>query len=132
MTDGMTAVTCADCRHAFADFEAALREADRPPCPECGGTERIAYVEASDSISVHESCALKGRPASGGRPFLLAVHDKLEWFRRSGRWHVVTRVVNRRDDQYHERIVDRETGSVVREVHEPLSQHRGHGSARRP
>ena len=73
---------------------------------------------------------LKARDVAGGRPFLEAVHDKLEWFRKLGRWHQVTRIVNRRDDEYHEVIVDGQTGEVVREVHEPLSQHRGHGSAR--
>jgi hypothetical protein len=44
---------------------------------------------------------------------------------------VAGRVVNRRDNQYDEVIVDRETSEVVREVHESPSQHYGHGSGRR-
>ena len=64
---------------------------------------------------------LKGRPANGGRPFLEAVHEKLEWHRLLSRWHVVTRVVDRHKDEYDEVIVDRDTGTIVREVHEPLT-----------
>lgn len=73
---------------------------------------------------------MKGRAAGGGRPFYEAVLDKLEWFRKLGRWHVVTRVINRRDDKYEEVIVDRESNTLIRQVSEPLSEHRGHGSAR--
>ena len=89
MSEGLTAVNCASpgCEYAFEDFEAALREVDRLPCPECGGTERIAHVEASDSVSIHESMKVKGRPDGGGKPFLETVHDKLEWFRDLKRWH---------------------------------------------
>lgn len=39
---------------------------------------------------------------------------------------------DRREDIYCERIVDMATGEVVHEQLEPLSDHRGHGDARRP
>src|SRR6266851_954614 len=126
----MTAVRCSVCGYSFEDFAAALREAGRSPCPICGNSNRTAFLELHDTASAHESMGLKARDVAGGRPFLEAVHDKLEWFRKLGRWHQVTRIVNRRDDEYHEVSVDGLTGEVVREVHEPLSQHRGHGSAR--
>jgi hypothetical protein len=40
------------------------------------------------------------------------------------------RVVDREGDRYTERIVDA-AGNVVRDVDEPLSNHRGHGTAKR-
>ena len=129
MDDGMTAVHCSECRHEFSDFEAALRE-DPSPCPACDSTARTAYLTLVDTVSVHESMALKARPAGGGRPFLEAIYDKLEVFRQTGRQHVVTRVINRLEDKYDELIVNHASGEVIREVHEPLSQHRGYGSAR--
>jgi len=76
--------------------------------------------------------AHKGRPAGGERPFFEAIYSKLDWHRKTQRWSIVTRIIDRRRGSYDELIIDRETGDVVREVHEPLSQHRGRGSARRP
>jgi hypothetical protein len=127
---GMTAVQCSDCGYDFQDFDAALFPTDPLPCPECGASERHAYLELLDFAAARESTRLVGRPSEGGKPFLQARHAKLSWFQESQRWHVVTRVINRLDDQYDEVITDAETGEIVREVHEPLSQHRGRGSAR--
>ena len=49
---------------------------------------------------------------------------------RTGRWSLLHRLIDRRNDRYQERIVDAETGQVLQEVDEPLSAHRGHGSAK--
>lgn len=38
--------------------------------------------------------------------------------------------VDREADRYTERLVDGETGEVIHDVDEPLSEHRGHGSAK--
>ncbi len=40
------------------------------------------------------------------------------------------RFIDKDGDLYHERVVDVETGEVVRDVTEPLSDHRGRGSAK--
>jgi hypothetical protein len=52
-------------------------------------------------------------------------------FEKTGRLHLIDRSFDRIRDWYHERIADAETGDVVHECDEPLSEHRGHGSARR-
>jgi hypothetical protein len=53
-----------------------------------------------------------------------------DYHRRHKAVRQVCRVVDRESDRYTERIVDA-TGNVVREIDEPLSQHRGHGAAKR-
>lgn len=40
------------------------------------------------------------------------------------------RRIDRENDRYDEVVADPETGDIIHETHEPLSQHRGHGSAR--
>jgi hypothetical protein len=40
------------------------------------------------------------------------------------------RIVDRQNDRYFEQVRDIETREVIHEVDEPLSEHRGHGSAR--
>ena len=52
-------------------------------------------------------------------------------YKEDGRVYWIEREIDRIANEYYERIVDKETGEVVREVHEPLTEHRGHGSARR-
>jgi hypothetical protein len=43
----------------------------------------------------------------------------------------VRRVVDRRNNYYYEKIHDPETREVVREVEQPLTDHRGRGDAKR-
>lgn len=52
------------------------------------------------------------------------------YWRRKRRWTLIHRVVDRLNDWYSERIVDKETGEVIIDVAHPLSEHRGHGSAK--
>ena len=40
-------------------------------------------------------------------------------------------VIDRDNDRYVERIVDSKTAAVIHECKEPLSRHRGHGTAKR-
>jgi hypothetical protein len=51
--------------------------------------------------------------------------------RKSGKWMKKERLINRAEDRYKEVITDPETGGVVHHCDEPLSQHRGHGSAKK-
>lgn len=47
------------------------------------------------------------------------------------RWVQLRRVIDRRNNRYQEKIEDPETGEVLRDVDEPLSDHIGRGDARR-
>jgi len=47
-----------------------------------------------------------------------------------GKWMHKTRVIDKTRDLYIERVVDRETGVIVRECKERLSAHTGRGSAK--
>ena len=40
-------------------------------------------------------------------------------------------MIDREADTYDETVTDPESGEIVHECHEPLSEHRGHGSAKR-
>lgn len=48
------------------------------------------------------------------------------------RWLKKVRVIDRENDQYREKVWDPETGEVIHACEEPLSQHFGHGSAKKP
>ena len=40
------------------------------------------------------------------------------------------RIIDRKEDYYKELVIDTDTGNVDRDVEHPLSEHRGHGSAK--
>lgn len=41
------------------------------------------------------------------------------------------RIIDRDNDHYFEQVTDYETGEVIHHCEEPLSQHQGHGDAKR-
>lgn len=106
-----------------------LSEVSRSPCPRCRGTARTFDVAITESLTLREMWGMKWRQAGvAGRP---SAEFKLgQEFNHSRQEYVnVDRRVDRVEDAYYERI-STETGEVLREVSEPLSQHRGRGDAR--
>jgi hypothetical protein len=49
----------------------------------------------------------------------------------SGTWRKVKRVIDHDNDRYSEEVVDPRSGDIIVSVEHPLSEHRGHGSAKR-
>ena len=50
--------------------------------------------------------------------------------RKTGRLSKIERVIDRENGKYHELITDAETGDILRECDEPLTQHVRRGSAK--
>jgi len=48
-----------------------------------------------------------------------------------GRFVTYHRRIDRENDQYYERVVDDQTGDIIHECDEPLSEHVGRASAKR-
>ena len=102
-------------------------------CPGCGKalSEIRVLVEEEVPLTIRERLQTKVRH---GQPGEVAPHlettagDDLKW--STGRWLRVERRVDRENDLYTETLTDPETGEVVREVHERLSEHRGRGAAK--
>lgn len=130
MTDDVvTGVACGECKGPIEGGRAAM-EAPREPCPACGSTVRIVGVHTSATVTAHAELHLTGYRESKSKWFV-KVKQVRSWFRRDGVWHRVDRTLNKRENRYVEHIVDEETGAVVRHVEEKLTDHQGHGSAKR-
>jgi hypothetical protein len=50
--------------------------------------------------------------------------------RSTGKQVRVVRIINKTADAYYEKVTDVETGNVIHECAEPLSKHRGRGTAK--
>lgn len=108
---------------------------DGPPeskCRECGSPELLVKITSSDSATVHEMAVLSDRdpPGVSKKYERRRVKAGDDLTRKTGRWSYRYMEVDERNNQYYEIVKDLETGAVLREVREPLDQHRGRGSAR--
>jgi DNA-directed RNA polymerase subunit RPC12/RpoP len=127
---GTTAIDEAKCRGCGATvIETAEEKAtgSRIPCPKCGDTRRIFNVSITETVELHGDLAFAHKRKGHKKPIATGKHGD-ELTRRTGRWAVRTRLIDRENNRYHERVVDKETGEVLHECDEPLTDHVGHGS----
>lgn len=87
-------------------------------------------IKLSVDARQHASVRSKGRRLGERRPFVEQMHGD-DLHRKTGRWKIVHRILDRARDWYSELVTDAETGTVERACEEPLTQHQGRGSARR-
>jgi hypothetical protein len=99
------------------------------PCPKCGATTRKTCVSISDTVELHDDTAFKLKSKGVKKPIVEGKSgDDLTI--KTGRWAARTRLIDREQNRYIERIVDKNTGDVLRDVDEPLTDHVCHGSAK--
>jgi hypothetical protein len=103
---------------------------ERQPCPSCGSLDRRVELLLESSIDVRSEVGLKAKEPGARKPFVeQRVGDS--YHRDSGRWNRLRRLIDRRRNRYVEHIEDGETGETLHDVDEPLTDHTGHGSARK-
>jgi hypothetical protein len=123
-------VACGSCGRPIDESPGAPPE-NRVPCPDCGSLARRVDIRVEDTITIHDSLAIKVKRGGKGKPVRTGKYgDSLHTL--TGRWMHREMTVDRENDRYTERIVDPESGEVIRDVDERLSDHRGHGDAKPP
>jgi hypothetical protein len=86
-------------------------------------------VALTATVTMRTELRVKAKSPGEKRPFMeQKVGESYSWAR--DRWMDLVRVVDRRNNRYRETVRDPETGDVVRDVDEPLTEHTGRGSAR--
>ncbi len=124
-------VKCGDCGKAL-DEVPNLPPQERFLCPGCSCESRALEITVSDTITVtvRERRNILGRRPGFRRPSLEMLGGDA-FNRRLGKYVKHERVIDREKNWYKERVTDPDTGQVLHECEEPLTEHRGHGSARR-
>lgn len=105
------------------------------PCKNCGSSEIKGGLVAHEAKTVHIQIRVKVKVPGVAKP-ILDMRQGTELHRDTNTLRYVSRIIyrvrNRLDrarDRYTEQIDDKD-GNVVRKVDEPLSDHRGRGSAK--
>lgn len=99
-------------------------------CPKCGGTAFKYVLNLSDSIQAHEKINMKVKVADKKKPVKEYIGGE-EFSKELGKFVLKTRVIDREKDDYYEEVKDSDTGAVIHNCHEPLTEHFGHGSDKR-
>jgi len=121
-------VTCKNC--GYMGGEDFSNQDGTHTCPKCKSRNVHIHPILRESISLHEKLGIKARHPGQRKPFKeVLVGDDL--FRKFGKWMRKRRVIDREKDQYEELVVDPETGKTVNRCSEKLSNHKGHGSAKK-
>lgn len=128
MSADLPLVKCGNCGKLL-DEDASSPIENRRPCPECGSKTRVVSIEMDGTVTVHSKLGMKARHTQKGRPFLEQITGD-DLHRKTGKWMKVQRVIGRAKNWYREIVQDPETGEVVQQSEEPLTEHRGHGSAK--
>jgi hypothetical protein len=109
-------------------FDASLRDEESTLCETCG------WLHAPDKACSGKAFCTELKITSPAA----RSDKKLQYHRRirtelnisTGKQVRVVRIINKTTDAYYEKVTDIETGQVIHECYEPLSQHRGRGTAK--
>jgi|SRR6185503_17755171 len=118
MTQTNTSYACSKCQRSLT--------ANQKPCPDCGSERRQIKISIQDQIKVRDSLGLK-KFRQGVKSFI--VHQKQGWFSsKDTDKHPdgvqLTQLVDRENNLYKKRVIDEKTGSVIKDLEEPLDQHK--------
>jgi len=101
----------------------------RKPCPKCGSLSRLFKVSIHETVLVKEMLGFLGFRESKSK-FLFQGKSGDDYHRKTGRWNKLSRLIDREKDLYHELIKDSQTGEIIHECKELLSEHRGQSLAK--
>ena len=114
---------CGGCGASLAD-DFCQPPPDRLPCPHCGATTRQANVAISERAEARAYLKAHSKHREGGRKVLREEISGDDFHRKTAKWNILRRIIDRKNDRYEEHIVSGETGETIRHVEEPLSEHR--------
>lgn len=121
-------VTCSGCGNVLDEASDVIAD-QRVACPTCGSKSRVFKVHLTGSLLVTSSLTAKGFEAGEKKPFV-KIKSEDSFFRQAQRWVKRTMRVDRRNNRYTEQVTDPQTGETIHSSDEPLTDHRGHGSAK--
>lgn len=127
-TECSYAIRCFECGYLFGEDVASS-----VPCPECGAEKKNHEVIMMEGIQFHESWRTQRRDPTRPSDKKLRQDDfqGSEWSHRLGKMVRKERGINKDTNTYYELVVDMESGDVLHYCEEPLSNHFGHGTAKK-
>ena len=127
----MTYAFCANCKSELFD-DLLISGQAHSPCPHCGSTSRTYFESLSDGVLFLDGYKVKvKRPSLPSDKKLRAdTCSGVEYSHRYGKLVRVYRTIDKDNDRYTERVIDMQTGEILHECDELLSEHKNRGTAK--
>ena len=133
MSETSASVRCRSCGESHSEGIVSSNEVQA--CPNCASTNQHVMISISDNFQIYDQVEAILEDASlpsktKRKKTRVEIITGSEW--SVSRQKVVNkeRLIDRKNDRYRELVTDPETGEVIHECEEPLSQHTGHGDAK--
>jgi hypothetical protein len=109
-------------------------------CPKCGEKRHTNNMSISEEVNlnIHESLSGKvhnprkrkeqGKTGKSAKKPIQEFFDGDDYSHKLKKHVDKKRTIDRENDTYHEIVTDKESGEVIHEQKEKLSEHYGHGS----
>ncbi|MBP2297091.1 hypothetical protein [Azospirillum rugosum] len=126
------AVECGDCGEPLDPSN--LTPGTTPiPCPKCGSTNQKVTLNIFDEITTEVRDSLKGKVKDDSFPSKKKVRRDFFYGsderKSKGDYVYKEREIDKDNNRYRE-LVREESGEVIRDIEQPLTDHTGHGSAK--
>jgi hypothetical protein len=96
----------------------------------CGSLSRRVDLHLEGTLEIRSSLSVTAKTPGEKKPFIeQKVGSSL--FSMTGRWSFIHQLIDRRNNRYRKKIVDEESGAVLRDDDGKLTDHQGFGSAKR-
>lgn len=118
MSDTTNYYSCSQCHRQLKEGESM--------CASCGSKIRDINIQISETINLDDSLELK-KFTQGIKDFV--VHLKQGWFpsgdiKKHPEGVNVVQTVDRENNFYKKQVIDKKTGDTVKDLEEPLTDHR--------
>jgi hypothetical protein len=120
MNDGTQDWTCSGCGRRVEETTAEKRTS----CPHCGTLARTAHVTLTETVTAAVYLKTHAKHRDGGTKVLREITEGDDFHRKTGRWNLMRRVIDRANNWYEEIFRDRDSGEVVHHTAEPLTEHK--------
>jgi hypothetical protein len=126
----MAQAKCGDPKCGFQFEDERDGALPRIPCPQCGSTSRDFHLSVVAVAKLGLAVGFKQK-RPGYKRFIAEGFSGNDFWRSGSKWVVKERLIDRLADRYIEKVTDPDTGKVLIDQDHPLSQHFGHGSAKK-
>ena len=131
----MSSINCADCGTNLP--EEWIHQEQNKKCPKCGSQQQTVTISFSDHLKEeglgildHLKMTEKDDTFSSKKKQRKEFISGAERSKSNGKWIDKTRLIDRDNGKYFEKIVCLETGEIIHLDESSLSEHKGHGTAK--
>ena len=121
--------SCANCKMSLPDN---IPGQEHVPCPNCGSKERAYLMTLTETFGSHDGHRVKAKNSAlpSDKKLRFDTYSGVEPSHKFGKLVRVHRTIDRDNNRYVEKVVDLQTGEVLHECDEPLSDHINRGTAK--